>query len=165
LLDQWRQWVQSPQLHSVDLREWLLEMAGDYSEDMTLGLGLPDDDAPCVIRADTRLLRGAFTIVINHALARSSRQPNAVILSLSRCTLGIQVCVTDDGPRLSPAEEKALHDALIPIEPLRLTEDLGWSMVSAVGVKLGGRTRAEVPDAGGLNIIMALPPIEAGVAA
>lgn len=158
LLDQWRQWVQSPQDQSIDLREWLLEMAGDYSEDLTLGLGLPEDDSPCVVHADPRLLRGAFTIVINHALARSSRQANAVVLSLSRCTLGIRLSVTDDGPRLSPAEAQALHDALIPIEPLRLTEDLGWSMVSAVGAKLGGRTRAEVPEVGGLHIIMELPP-------
>lgn len=164
LLDQWRQWVQSPQLQALDLREWLLEMAGDYSEDLTLGLGLPDDDAPCTLSADPRSLRGAFTIVINHALARSSRTANAVVLSLSRRAHGVQLCVRDDGPTLNAAEAQALHQALIPIEPLRLTEDLGWSMVSAVSFKLGGRTRAELPAAGGLLIIMELPLHRAGEA-
>ncbi|MDZ7812967.1 MAG: hypothetical protein U5L74_07555 [Ideonella sp.] len=162
LLDQWRQWVQSPQEQWVDLRECLLEMAGDYSEDMTLGLGLPEDETPCEMRADPRLLRGAFTIVINHALARSSREANAVILSLSRDAWHVRLSVCDDGPSLSHGEAQALRNALIPIEPLRLTEDLGWSMVSAVSAKLRGRTYCELPTEGGLHIVMELPTLAQG---
>ncbi|MDZ7813631.1 MAG: sensor histidine kinase [Ideonella sp.] len=134
--DRWRELSVKPQLRSLWAREWLLEVIGDYDDDVPIRLKLPVDDAE--LRADAVLLRIALQTLIDNALVHSADGQSMVrvILELSQQQVDIQVI--DSGPGIADDDKEQVFERFFS-SGTDQSQGLGLSIAAAVARMHGGQ--------------------------
>lgn len=140
--DRWRELSVKPQLRTVLVREWLLEVMGDYDDDVPVRLKLPPQEV--ALRGDAVLLRIALQTLIDNALVHSADGHSLARVSLEILDQYIDIQVTDAGPGIADDDKPQVFERFFSLGTDQ-SRGLGLSIVAAVARMHGGQ--AHISDA------------------
>jgi len=124
-----------------------------------------DDDA--VVLTDTLYLRNVIINILENSVTHKTKERGNLDLCLSRSDSGtIALRFADDGPGVAAEALDKIFDAHYRADPSRNKKGsgLGLAISSKIIERMGGTCRAELPEAGGLAIVICLP-VQQGAAA
>ena len=154
------------------IRSLIAEIAGEYA---TRGLDIhlaPHQTAPMsdtaaippdiTISADTLHLRNVIINILENSVVHKTKERGRIDISASwngDAHDTITLRFADDGPGVAADTLGKLFDAHYRADPARNKKGsgLGLAISSKIIERMGGTCRAELPETGGLAIIMCLP--------
>jgi len=152
--DRWRELSVKPQLRSIWVREWLLEVLGDYDDDVPVRLKLPSEDVE--LRADAVLLRIALQTLIDNALVHSADGLSMVRVNLEISPLQVDIQVVDAGPGISEEDKPQVFERFFSTGPDQ-SRGLGLSIVAAVARMHDGQVKISDAQPHGACFHLVLP--------
>lgn len=134
--DRWRELSVKPQLGTLFAREWLLEVVGDYDDDVPVRLKLPPEEVE--LRADATLLKIALQTLIDNALVHSADGDSVVRVRLVVLPQQVEIQVIDAGPGIADDDKPQVFERFFSVGPDQ-SRGLGLSIVAAVARMHGGQ--------------------------
>jgi len=122
-----------------------------------------------VVFADTLYLRSVIINILENSVTHKTKERGHIEISFGRNTSarnGIMLHFTDDGPGVADYALDKIFEAHYRTDPSRNKKGsgLGLAIISKIIERMGGSCRAELPEAGGLAIVIDLP-VQEGAAA
>lgn len=152
--DRWRELSVKPQLRSLWVREWLLEVLGDYDDDVPVRLKLPPEEVE--VRADATLLKIALQTLIDNALVHSADGHSLVRVKLVVMPQQIEIQVIDAGPGIADDDKPQVFERFFSVGPDQ-SRGLGLSIVAAVARMHGGHVTVSDAQPHGACFHLVLP--------
>ncbi|TDM08063.1 MAG: hypothetical protein C4K60_00640 [Ideonella sp. MAG2] len=140
--DRWRELSLKPQLRAIQAQEWVLEVMGDYDDDVPVRLDLAEEDIE--MWGDPVLLRIALQTLIDNALVHAADGRQAVRVGLAAGPGHAEITVIDAGPGVADADKAQVFERFFS-SGSGPSSGLGLSIVAAVARMHGGQ--ASVSDA------------------
>jgi two-component system sensor histidine kinase/response regulator len=155
--------VLTPALANVDLSELIRQARHQCAPalvDKSLACVVVGTEAPHRVQGDGDMLARLVANLIDNA-ARSSPHGSEIRIELERQSAGVELCVTDHGPRFGPEYRARMFDAYLPADDalrrLRKTRGLGLASCRAIAEAHGGSIRCEDAVPEGSMLCVQLP--------
>jgi len=149
------------------VRNIIEEIAGEYA---MRGLDihfteLPPDMAieEIVVFADTLYLRSVIINILENSVTHKAKERGRMEISFGRTSNaahdGVTLRFVDDGPGVAGHSLGKIFEAHYRADPSRNKKGsgLGLAIISKIIERSGGSCRAELPEGGGLAIVISLP--------
>jgi two-component system OmpR family sensor kinase len=136
------------------VREWLLEVLGDYDDDVPVRLNLPSEEVE--LRADAVLLRIALQTLIDNALVHSADGHSRVRVNLVVLPRQLEIQVIDAGPGIADEEKPQVFERFFSAGSDQ-SRGLGLSIVAAVARMHGGQVTISDAQPHGTCFHLVLP--------
>ena len=151
------------------LRNIVEEITGEYA---MRGLDIqtphePEISDDVLVLADTLYLRNVIINILENSVTHRTKERGRIDISVSWADSDMAMLrFVDDGPGVAADALDKLFDAHYRADPSRNKKGsgLGLAISSKIIERMGGTYRAELPEAGGLAIVICLP-VQQGAAA
>ena len=111
------------------------------------------------VLADVLMLRNVIINILENSVKYKTKKQGQMNISAAVENNSVLLCLTDDGPGVKPEMLPKLLDIFFRADPSRSKQGSGLGLaISAKTIqRMGGTIYAELPDIGGLSIIIKLP--------
>lgn len=151
--DRWRELSVQPQRKPLWVRAWVLQVMGEYDDDVPVRLSLPTQDIQ--MSGDAVLLRIALQTLIDNALVHSAQNGGTVRVALGVDDIHLALTVTDCGPGIPDEQKPHVFDRFFSTSAHN-AQGLGLSIVAAVARMHGGEARVSdvLPHGARFHIVL-----------
>ncbi|GHV87249.1 hypothetical protein AGMMS50255_5450 [Spirochaetia bacterium] len=159
-------------MQKIDLGRTLTEMLGELADEYgRRGLVITqgrDDDTPFVedvfVNADYLQLRNVIINILENSVKYKNTEKGELAVNSSVSGNMAAITLTDKGPGVPREALDKLFDVFYRTDPSRNNEKKGSGLGLAIADKtirrMGGSIHAELPENGGLSIVIQLPVIQ-----
>ncbi|MCL2092683.1 MAG: HAMP domain-containing histidine kinase [Treponema sp.] len=143
------------------ISDMIEELSPEYSKK---GLAIlyddPKEEIP--VKIDVIMFRNVLVNIIENSAKYKTRPQGTVELTLEVINGFVSINVKDDGPGVEKENLSKLFDVFYRADPSRsLTgSGLGLAICAKIITTMGGTIHGELPESGGLSIIINLPLVE-----
>jgi signal transduction histidine kinase len=153
-------------MQKVDLGRTLPEMLGELADEYgRRGLIIKQGQnvENIFINADYMQLRNVIINILENSVKYKISEKAVLAINCSSLGNTVKINLSDDGPGVPPEALNKLFDVFYRTDPSRNNEKKGSGLGLAIADKtirrMGGKIHAELPENGGLSIIIQLPII------
>ncbi|GHU26161.1 hypothetical protein FACS1894172_14690 [Spirochaetia bacterium] len=143
------------------IEDCIVELSDEYER---RGLTLIARELPenMPISIDPLLFRRVVVNIFENAVKYKTAEKGEIRLEAAQKAGMAEITFTDNGPGVSPESLEKLFDVFYRADPSRNKKGsgLGLAISAKIIAKMGGSIRAELPEAGGLAIVIRLPLVE-----
>ncbi|GHV82195.1 hypothetical protein AGMMS49991_07530 [Spirochaetia bacterium] len=140
------------------IEDYIAELSGEYER---RGLALTVQELPedIHISIDPLLFHRVIINIFENAVKYKTTEKGAIRLEAAQKAGMAEITFTDNGPGVPPESLEKLFDVFYRADPSRNKKGsgLGLAINAKIIAKMGGSIRAELPEAGGLAIVINLP--------
>ncbi|GHV73860.1 hypothetical protein AGMMS49940_11620 [Spirochaetia bacterium] len=140
------------------IEDCIVELSDEYER---RGLTLIARELPenMHISIDPLLFRRVVVNIFENAVKYKTAEKGEIRLEAAQKAGMAEITFTDNGPGVSPESLEKLFDVFYRADPSRNKKGsgLGLAISAKIIAKMGGSIRAELPEAGGLAIVINLP--------
>ena len=140
----------------VELVDRLVVELGPAAAQQGISLCRLGDPGPIEIVADPTQLLVALRALCQNAIEALGTQGH-ITIALQHGSRGVEICVADDGPGISPAEQPHVFDPFYSARQAGRGLGLGLSKCWRIITNHGGRIHLESPPGHGARFTIALP--------
>ncbi|GHU97842.1 hypothetical protein FACS189483_04920 [Spirochaetia bacterium] len=154
-------------VQKVDLGHTLPEMLGELADEYEkrgLVISQERNAENVFINADYIQLRNVIINIFENSVKYKNKDKGALVVNCSVVGSMVEITLTDDGPGVPPDALDKLFDVFYRTDPARNNEKKGSGLGLAIADKtirrMGGAIHAELPENGGLAVVIRLPIIQ-----
>ncbi|WP_198429945.1 sensor histidine kinase [Treponema primitia] len=154
-------------MQKVNLGHTLPEMLGELVDEYERrGLVIKQEQNvdDIYVNADYMQLRNVIINILENSVKYKTSEKAVLVINCSSLGNMVEINLTDDGPGVPPDALDKLFDVFYRTDPSRSNEKKGSGLGLAIADKtirrMGGKIHAELPETGGLSIVIQLPIIQ-----
>ncbi|GHU01080.1 hypothetical protein FACS1894147_00270 [Spirochaetia bacterium] len=154
-------------MQKIDLGHTLSDMLNELTDEYgRRGLAITQGQnvENVFVNADYLQLRNVIINILENSVKYKNTETGVLAVNCSAVDNAAVITLTDKGPGVPREDLDKLFDVFYRADPSRNSEKKGSGLGLAIADKtirrMGGAIHAELPDAGGLSIVMRLPVIQ-----
>ena len=143
---------------ALALADMIEESAEGYAA-RGLEIRLAKTDKDLFVYVDPLLMRNVMCNILENSAQYKTKERGAVEISASAVNGSVLIRFADDGPGVPPGALENLFGVFYRADPSRNTKGsgLGLAISAKIIERMGGSIHAELPEEGGLAVVITLP--------